>query len=125
MLDPVPFRCAGRVVADGDLESRLGGEPGEFGLLQPDPVSVRSSTVGGDQQSGRASEAVAAHRVPPRADRVDRELGGVSDITNRDPSLVVSFVVDPVRDRPTEFGIDEVVDIDGSARGGGEWMIRV
>ena len=44
--------------------------------------------------------------------RVDSKLGGVGDPADADPALVVRFVVDPVRDRPTQFRIDEIVDVD-------------
>ena len=37
MLDPVPFRGARRVVADGDFESGFGGEFGELGFPGSDP----------------------------------------------------------------------------------------
>ena len=66
VLDPVPFRRAGRVVADGDPQAGLGGQAGQFDLPGPDPVAVGAAGIGGDQQPVGVGEAVPAHLVPPR-----------------------------------------------------------
>lgn len=64
VLDLVPLRSAGRVVAHGDLESGLGGELGEVPLPGPDPVAVRSPGIGGDQESGSARPGSARPADP-------------------------------------------------------------
>ena len=44
------------------------------------PVSVGAAGVSGDQKPGGVAEAVLAHLVPPAADRVGGELGGVGGV---------------------------------------------
>ena len=65
MFDLVPFAGSGWEVADGDLQSGLGGQGGEFGLPQAGAVSVGAAAVGGDQQPARVGGATlptAAHQ---------------------------------------------------------------
>ena len=52
VLDPVPFAGARRQVTDGDGQSTLVGQRGEFGLPQPQAGAVGAAAVGGDQQPG-------------------------------------------------------------------------
>ena len=112
VLDPVPLRRAGRIVAHRDAQTGLGRQAGQFYLPGPDPISVGASGIGGDQQPCRVGEASSAHLIPPGSDGVDRELGGVRDVADVDPSLVVGQVVDPIRDGLGELAqspISEVV----------------
>ena len=44
----------------------------------------------------------SARGVPPAANRLDCELGGVSGIADRDPVLIIANVADPIGDR---FGL--------------------
>ncbi len=46
MLDLVPLRGAGWVVADGDLETALFGEAGKLDLQGLQPVAVRATGIG-------------------------------------------------------------------------------
>ena len=49
----------------------------EFDLPQPAAVAVGAAAVGGDQQLRSRSGRPAAHLLPPAADGLDRERGGV------------------------------------------------
>jgi hypothetical protein len=53
--------------------------------------------------------ARAAHLRPPASDGVDRESSSVVIDADAHPSGVVGDVIDAVRNRPPEFGNDEVV----------------
>ena len=85
-------------MAHGDIQPGLGRQSGQLDLPRPEPVAVRSPGVGGDQQPVGLGEAVTAHLVPPPADGLDGELGGIGRVADVDPSLVVGHVVDPVGD---------------------------
>src|SRR5690349_3997310 len=68
VLDLVPFRGAGREVADGDRDAGSGGEFAEFDFPQPSTVAVGTAGVGGDQQPGGARVGAGSNQVPPAAD---------------------------------------------------------
>src|SRR5205823_11058078 len=98
VFDPVPLAGAGRIVADRDAQTGLCGETGELDFPGSDPVAVGAASVGGDQQPVSVGEPGPTHRVPPPSNGLDGELGGVGDVTDGNPALVVGHVVDPVRD---------------------------
>src|ERR1700678_1591132 len=52
------------------------------------------------------------HRAPPSANGVDRKSGRVVICSHADPTGVVANIVNAVRHRAFQFGIDEVMDID-------------
>ena len=99
MLDLVPLGGAGREVADGDLQSGLPREIGDPGLPRPGAVAVGAAGVSGDQQPPGAGVAGPAGRVPPAADRLHRERGGVVVGAHAHPAGVGGQVIDAVRDR--------------------------
>ena len=99
VLDFVPLRGAGREVADLDLELGLVGELLQLHLPQPGPVAVGPAAVGGDRQPRRGRVALGAEVLPPAADRVDRELGGVVIDPDVDIPLVELEVIDAIGDR--------------------------
>ena len=85
MLDFVPLGGAGREVADGDLQAGPGGQRGQLGLPQPGAVPVGAAAVGADQQPGGVRVGGLAGLLPPGADRLHRERGGVvvgADVTH-------------------------------------------
>jgi hypothetical protein len=88
MLDAVPLAGGGREVADTDLQAGLVGELLQLDLPQANPVAVAAAAVGGDLQPRRAGIALVSEVLPPAADRVDRELGGVVIDADVDPALV-------------------------------------
>ena len=77
MLDLVPLRRAGREMAAGDLQACLLRERREPGLPGPVAPAVGPAGVAGDQQPGRVRVGVPADQVPPAADGLHRERGGV------------------------------------------------
>ena len=52
MFDPIPFRGARRIVADGDREARLGGELLQFSLPQAAAGRVTAAAVGERSTNG-------------------------------------------------------------------------
>src|ERR1700691_4656240 len=50
VLDLVPLRRAGRIVANADGQSRLVGQLLQFDFPEPNPRTVGASTVGGDHR---------------------------------------------------------------------------
>ena len=92
--------------------SRLGlvGEPLQLDLPQSRAVAVGAAAVGGDRQPGSVRVALGSEVLPPGADRVDRELGGVVVDADVDIPLVELEVVDAVGDRLAELLVLEVVD---------------
>ena len=108
-----PLGGAGRVAAHGDAQTGLGCEPRED-LPGSEPVAVGAAGIGGDQEPVGAGEPCPAHLVPP-SDGLDRELGGVCDVTDTDPAFVVGQVVDPIGDGfavRTQSAVGEVVHVD-------------
>src|SRR5690606_19835441 len=81
----------------------------ELVLPQPRAVAVAATRIGGDEQLRRVGIDVPTHAVPPAANRLNGELGGVVIDAHIDPSLVARDVVDTVRDHFAELSIDEVV----------------
>jgi hypothetical protein len=75
-------------------------------------VAVGPAAVCADQQRGRGRVAVLAHRVPPVADALHGERGGVVVDPDRDPADVGGQVVDAVRDGLAQLGVFEVVHVD-------------
>jgi len=108
-----PLGGAGRVAAHGDAQTGLGCEPRE-NLPGPEPVAVGAARIGGDQEPVGAGEPCPAHLVPP-SDGLDRDLGGVCDVTDTDPAFVVGHAVDPIGDALgvlTQSAVGEVVHVD-------------
>src|SRR5271166_4399638 len=74
VLDPVPLRCARRIMVDVEHEPGLVGEPLQLDLPQPDACAIRAAAVGCDRQLTRIRIALAPHAVQPLPDRGDSEL---------------------------------------------------
>ena len=61
VLDPVPLRCARRIMVDVEHEPGLVGEPLQLDLPQPDACAIRAAAVGCDRQLTRIWIALAPH----------------------------------------------------------------
>jgi len=85
MFDPIPFRGAGRIVADGDREAGLGGELLQFALPQAAAGRVAAAAVG-EQQQMAAAGVGGLGGSPPVAQAVDGELRGVGRPSHADMS---------------------------------------
>ena len=98
VLDLVPFGGAGREVARGDLQAGLQGQRRELMFPGPGAAAVGAAGVGGDQQPPGTRIGDLARVVPPAADRLHSEGGGVMVGADVHPAGVGGQVVDPVRD---------------------------
>ena len=76
------------------------------------PVAVRTAAVGGDRQPRNVRIALRAEVLPPAADRVDRELGGVVIDPDVDVPLIELEVIHAVGDCLAELLVLEVMDAD-------------
>ena len=72
--------------------------------------AVRTAAVGADHQPLGSWITWLSHRVPPAADRVDRERRGIVVDADTHPTFVVGDIVDAIRHGAPAFGIDEVMD---------------
>jgi CheY-like chemotaxis protein len=81
----------------------------QLALPQPDPRAVAAAAIGGDQKPRGLWIARPPHRLPPAANRVDREARRVVVDPQAHPACIISNVVDPVGRRPATFGDQEIV----------------
>ncbi|RPK84534.1 hypothetical protein EES46_24045 [Streptomyces sp. ADI98-10] len=112
VLDLVPLRRARRQVADRDDQPGFRGQAGEVEFPGPGAIAVGPARIGSDQQPGSLRVVGPALAVPPAADRLHRERGGVVVGADIDPAGVRRQVVDAVRDGLAQQRIGEVVDAD-------------
>jgi hypothetical protein len=73
------------------------------------PGAVAAAAVGGDQQTTGLRMAGATHAVPPTADRVDCEAGGIVVDADTHPSRVAGDVIDPIRHGATKLRDQKIV----------------
>jgi hypothetical protein len=112
VLDLVPLRRAGRIVAYADGQSRLVGQLLQFDFPEPNPRAVGASAVGGDHQGIAFGVSLASHRLAPAANGVDGEFRGVVIDADADATGVRADVVDSVGNGFAELLVDEVVHVD-------------
>src|SRR5450755_259962 len=112
VLNPVPLRRPGRVMADRDLKPRLGGQAGELDLPEPQPVAVAAARVGADQHPRRVRVGDLPDLRTPAAQGLGGERRGVVVLPDHHEPRVRADVVDAVRDRLPEVFCGEVVDTD-------------
>ena len=86
----------GREVADRDLQPGLLRQGGQPQLPRAGPVAVGAARVRGDQQPPGPRVLAAASGVPPAADRLHRERGGVMVGAHVHPARVRRHVIEPV-----------------------------
>lgn len=113
VLDRVPFRAAGRVVADRHGQP----EPVAQVLLhlllpQPGPIAVAAPAVGQDQQARGPGIGRPARLQPPAGERGDGELGRVARRPDGDRAALGRHDVAAVGDGPPERVVAEVMDVD-------------
>src|SRR5712691_3719811 len=109
VLDPVPLGSTRRQMADDQSEAGLVGEALELGLPQPAAGAVAATAVGGDDQAVGGAVARFAHLLPPAADRVDGEGGGIVVDANAHPPAIGANVVDPIRNGLAQLRDQEIV----------------
>lgn len=96
-------------MTDGDFQAGLQGQRGQFGFPRAGAVAVGAARVRGDQQPPRVRIVAAPLAVPPAADGLHGEGGGVVVRADADPSGVRCQIVDPVRDGLAQLRVREVV----------------
>src|SRR5580658_8204543 len=110
MLDLVPFARSRRQVADAQSQSRPFGQLLQRNLPQPTAAAVAPTAIGCDQQLTRTGITLRTHLSPPSPDRLGGELCCVVIDADAHPSLVVSQIVDAVRDCLAECRVLKVVN---------------
>src|SRR6266536_4553344 len=108
----VPLAGTRWQVTDADFQAGLGGQRGQFGFPCAAAVAVGAATVCGDQQVPGVGIGALADGVPPGAQGVDGERGGLVIGPDADPAGVGPDVADAVRDRLAELPVHEVVYVD-------------
>src|SRR4029077_4251774 len=111
VLDLVPFRCAGRIVADLDRHGDLVCQLLQLDLPQPRARAVGPPAVCRDHQLTHAGVARAPNPIEPSADRLHRELGRVVRDADADPADVGGRVVDAMRHHLAQLLVLEVVHV--------------
>jgi len=81
----------------------------QFDLPQSHARTVAAAAISGDQQAAGIGIALAPHQLPPASDGVDRESRGVVVDAHAHPAGVAGDIVDPIGNRPTQFGDDKIV----------------
>ena len=114
VLDPVPLRCARRIMVDVEHEPGLVGEPLQLDLPQPDACAIRAAAVGCDRQLTRIRIALAPHAVQPLPDRGDSELCRIARDPDADPACIGADVVHAIGRHLAEFLVLEVVHLHAS-----------
>ena len=99
-------------VAHRDLQPGPGSQGGELGLPRAGAVAVGAARVRGDQQPPGQRIVAAPGCLPPAADRLHGERGGVVVGADVHPAGVRRQVIDPVRDRLAQLPVREVVGAD-------------
>ena len=84
-------------------QAQLVGQPLQFAFPQPHARAVAAATVSGDRQASGVRVALGTDAVPPGADRLHREGGGVMVDTDADPTGIGGEIVDAIRHRPAQF----------------------
>ncbi len=97
----------------GDLQPGLHRQRGQLGLPRAGAVAVGAARVRGDQQPPGQGVVAAPGRLPPAADRLHGEGGGVMVGADGHPAGVRGEVIDPVRHRLAHAVPGEVVGAGG------------
>src|SRR4051812_33476851 len=116
MLDLVPLRGAGRIVADRDHQAGHVGQLLQLNFPQPNPRSIGAAAIGCDQQPIGPPIAHAPDPLMPGPDGVDRELGRVMVDAQADPAVVIERIVDPIRRHLAQGLVREVMHVDRLGR---------
>src|SRR5262249_7995769 len=84
----------------------------QLNLPEAHTVAVAATAIGRDYQPLGFGVALLPHRRPPPANGVDSKCSRVVVGADADPSDIGMNVVNSIRDRATQFRIDEVVNVD-------------
>jgi hypothetical protein len=87
VLDSVPFAGAGWQMDDAYDEACLVGEALQLAFPETQPDAVAAAAVGGDGEALRVGITRFAEPLPPAANALDREGGGIGIDPDVDPAL--------------------------------------
>lgn len=99
MLNPVPFRSAGRVMCDNDRQADFVCQALQFPFPQPAAIAIGPAPVGLNQQLGRIGIGRPALGVPPAPNDIDSKLSRLMRDTYADETPIAGHIVDPIRNR--------------------------
>src|SRR4051812_2681504 len=111
MLDLVPLAGAGWQVVAFNGDAQFGSKRLQFAFPQPHAHAVAAATISGDDQTVRIRIALAADVLPPAADRLHREGGGIVVNPDTDPAVVRRQIIHAIGDRPAERLAEEVIHL--------------
>jgi hypothetical protein len=112
MLDLIPLAGSRREMTDFHDHPRLVGELLEFEFPESGTGTVAATAICRDEQSPRVLIALPAQPIPPAADRFHGELGRIVGDSHGNASFVVVQIIDPVRNRLSQFRIRKIVNMD-------------
>lgn len=111
VLDRIPLRGSGGIVANGDFQPGLIGELLEGAFPQAWTTTIAAAGVGFDQETLAFWKTVSSRRLPPRADGGHREFASITRCADRDSRRVVRQVVHAIRHRLADRVVREVVSV--------------
>src|SRR5215471_2601683 len=111
MFDLVPLARARGEMTHGDGQPRPIGEPLQFPLPEADAWAIAAAGVRGNHERSRTRIRAATHLLPPPANRIHREAGGVVVNPDAHPAFIATQIVHAVGDRFPVSGVanDKVV----------------
>ena len=97
MLNRIPLTCAGRVMADMDLQARGIGQGLQHDFIQATDGRVAAPTIAGNIEARRVGIPLPAHGVPPALNTRHREFCGIMALSHIDEGFIGGDVVDAIR----------------------------
>src|SRR5882724_8588996 len=113
MLNLVPFTCAGRKMADRDIQPDRVGQPLPLAFPQPYAVAVTPATIGADEQRAHAWIQRLAQMHPPAPNAFDGETGGVVITAHIHPSHMLAQIIHPRGNGFALLLIGKIMHVDG------------
>ena len=112
VLNFVPLGRPRRKMAHGDRHLQFISEilHGEF--PEPGTGAIAPAAIGRYQEALGIGVKLAPHAIPPLANALDGEFGGIVIGAHIDPARIIRGIIDPVRDRLAQLFVHKVVAID-------------
>jgi hypothetical protein len=109
MFDFVPLAGSRWQVTYAYDESAFIRESLELTFPQSGPISVAAASISGDHQFLGLGVSLPTHLIPPGGDGLHGKLSGIMVHSDTDPTLILTDIVNPVRNCFTEFLVLEIV----------------
>src|SRR4029077_7740382 len=103
VLDLIPLAGAGRQVVDFDVDVEFVGQTLELEFPEANARAIAPAAVRRDDQLGGYRIAGAGDLLPPAADALNREGGGIVVHADADPAVIGSKIINPIGDRSAQF----------------------